>query len=312
MDIDLRQIRHAAILAEHKSFVRAATLLGITQPALSRSIQNLERNLGTLLFDRLPQGVEPTDAGRMFLERAASLLAIADEFSSELGLTRGLRLGRVICGAGPYPAETLVADTAARFTQLYPGVQIDLRIRNWDELSRALQAREIDFFVGEMSTLERDVGFEMTPLRTQTLCFVARAGHPLAHQQSIGLKDILQYPLVAPARIPPRVLEPFLRNRELQLEKPGEMAFPAIECASFSVAKRILLASDAVSVMTPDAVKSDVAKGELVSLYAEPWLHTGYGIVRLKNRALTAAAKAFLDLLVELDAERRPNQDAAG
>ena len=64
MDFDLRSLGHAQALAEHASFARAAKVLHITQPALSRSIQELERRVGVRLFDRARRGVEPTEAGR--------------------------------------------------------------------------------------------------------------------------------------------------------------------------------------------------------------------------------------------------------
>ncbi len=74
MDFDLRLLRHARALAEEGSFGRAARALHLTQPALSRSIQELERRTGIQLFDRNKGGVEPTDLGRVFLVHARELL----------------------------------------------------------------------------------------------------------------------------------------------------------------------------------------------------------------------------------------------
>ena len=74
MALDLHQLRQALALLEHGSFVRAAAALHISQPALSRSIQALERNFGNELFLRSASGVVPTDVGRLYLERARDLL----------------------------------------------------------------------------------------------------------------------------------------------------------------------------------------------------------------------------------------------
>ena len=79
MALELQQLRQVIALAEHGSFVRAAAALHISQPALSRSIQNLEQRFGSELFLRSSGGVVPTDVGRLYLERARDLLRMADE-----------------------------------------------------------------------------------------------------------------------------------------------------------------------------------------------------------------------------------------
>jgi LysR family cyn operon transcriptional activator len=76
--IDLRHMRHALALSEHRNFGRAAERLGISQPTLSRSIQVLEAQIGAPLFDRLPRDVVPTEVGRVFLERATPIVIQSD------------------------------------------------------------------------------------------------------------------------------------------------------------------------------------------------------------------------------------------
>ena len=83
MAMELQQLRQVVALAEHRSFVRASAALHISQPALSRSIQNLERRFGSSLFLRSAAGVVPTDLGRLYIERARDLLRMADELESE-------------------------------------------------------------------------------------------------------------------------------------------------------------------------------------------------------------------------------------
>ena len=83
MALELQQLRQVVALAEHRSFVRAAAALHISQPALSRSIQHLERRFGSSLFVRSSSGVVPTDLGRLYIERARDLLRMADELEGE-------------------------------------------------------------------------------------------------------------------------------------------------------------------------------------------------------------------------------------
>jgi DNA-binding transcriptional LysR family regulator len=293
MDIDLRLLRHALALAEHRNFARAAMALGITQPALSRSMQNLERTVGAVLFDRRPHGVEPTDAGQLLLQRARELLSFSEEFVNEVSRTNSLHRGRVVCGAGPYPAETIIASTMARFAAQHPGIQIDLRIRNWDDLLQALRARELDAFIAETSLLEGEADLGIFPLGDHPLYFAARPAHPLAGRP-VALEAMLDYSLAIPSRIPPRLLAPLLKNRVAAARQLHAPALPSIECASLSVLKRIVLTSDAITVLTLSAMRDELVDGRLVILHTEPWLHLGYGIVRRKNRSLSLATEMFL------------------
>jgi len=302
MDIDLRLLRHALTLAEHRNFIRASAALGMTQSALSRSVQNLERTVGTILFDRRPQGVEPTDAGRLLLLRARELLSLSDEFTREVSQTRNLQRGRIVCGAGPYPGETVVGSAAGRFAVQHPGIQIDLRIRNWDDLLHGLRARELDFFVAETSTLAGENDLAIIPLGRHPLYFVARPQHPLVGR-GVTLENVLAHPFVAPARIPPRLLAPLLKDRSAIAKRQNGQALPSVECASLSVLKRIVMSSDAITALTLAAMHEELADGHLTVLHAEPWLHLDYGIVRRKNRSLTAAAETFLTLVQEEEEE---------
>jgi len=302
MDISLRLLRHALTLAEHRNFARAAVALGISQPALSRSMQNLERAVGAVLFDRRPQGVEPTDAGQLLLLRARELLSFSEEFVNEVSRTNSLHRGRIVCGAGPYPAETVVASAMVCFAAQHPGIQIELRIRNWDELLQGLRAREIDAFIAETSLLEGEDDLSIIPLGRHPLYFAARPTHPLAGRR-IALEDLLDYSFAVPSRIPPRLLAPLLQNRAIATRQQHGPAFPSVECASLSVLKRIVLSSDAVTALTLAAMREELADGRLVVLHTEPWLHLDYGIVRRKNRSLSLAAEKFLALVQEEEME---------
>jgi DNA-binding transcriptional LysR family regulator len=138
MAFELQQLRQVIALAEHGSFVRAAAHLHISQPALSRSIQNLERQFGNELFLRSSGGVVPTDLGRLYIERARDLLRMADELAGEAVRHAGLRTGRVDVGGGPYPAESFLGPAVARFVEQFPRVGVHLHSGNWDDLVQLL------------------------------------------------------------------------------------------------------------------------------------------------------------------------------
>jgi len=305
MPLELQQLRQVIALAEHGSFVRAAAALHISQPALSRSIQNLEQHFGSELFLRSSGGVVPTDLGRLYIERARDVLRMADELDRD-AVTRGtLGTGRVAVGGGPFPAESFLGPAAVRFIEQYPRVSVQLHARDWDELLHELRGRELDFFVAETSTLHREAELEIAPMPSaHAVHFVARAGHPLAGRGAVKVEDIFAYPFVTPSRIPPRVLDPMLAAHLAGAAvRKNALPFPAIQCTGLAPVKRILATSDAVSASILSCITTELEQGQFVLLGTAPWLHLHYGIVSLKGRPWTQAAEKFRDFV--LQAERQ-------
>ena len=309
MAFELQQLRQVIALAEHGSFVRAAAALHISQPALSRSIQNLEQGFGSELFQRSSVGVVPTDIGRLYVERARELLRLADELDSEAVTHGALRAGRVAVGGGPFPTESFLGSAAARFIEKFPRVSVQLHAHDWDDLLRKLRSRELDFFVAESSTLQREPDLEVAPMPSRhAVYFVARAGHPLASGQSVTAADTFAWPFATPGRIPPRILEPLLAAQRAATSRvPVRYPFPSIYCNGLAPIKRILATSDAISGSILSCVATELETGQFVLLGTEPWLHLHYDIVSLKGRPWAQAAERFRDAVLE--AERAAAQE---
>jgi DNA-binding transcriptional LysR family regulator len=304
MTLDLRQLRHILALAEHGSFARAAMALPLSQPALSRSIQGVEQQIGKQLFVRTATGVEPTDVGRVFILRARQILQMSDELDEEITSDRALQSGHVWVGGGPHPAQSTLALALARFVPAYPRVSVRLVIRDWDELLRALRSRDIEFFVAETSTLEREVDVEVEPMPAHPVYFAARAGHPLAGRRSLIATDAFAYPLVSLSRIPPRMLEPLrAMQRKSGDSEAARRSFPALECNVLSVIMQVVLGSDAVMATMLTSIADELESGRLTLLGSQPLLSTHYGIVRLKNHPLSSASARFRDFILESEHE---------
>ena len=303
MSIEVRHMRHVITLAEHGSFARAASVLGLSQSALSRSIQSVERVVGASLFVRTASGVEPTDGGRLFVARIRQILQLTEDLDRDLASERSLQSGHVHVGAGPYPAQSMLADALARFLADHPRVVVRVMMRDWDELLRRLRAREIEFFVAETSTFGSESDLEIEKLDEHPMFILARRGHPLQGRAPVGLVDSLGFPCLSVSRIPPRVLEPI---RAAQRRSPDATAanrvFPALEFNSLDAVKKIVLGSDAVMVAPPASVEDELASERLVVLGSEPYLTSRYGIVRLKSQPLAVACARFLEYV--LAAER--------
>jgi DNA-binding transcriptional LysR family regulator len=302
MTLDLRQMRHILALSEHGSFSRAAAALSLTQPTLSRSIQGVEQQVGKQLFLRTTMGVELTDIGRIFVLRSRQIVQMSDDFEGEITSDRALQSGHVWVGGGPYPAQSTLAAALARFVPAYPRVSVRLVIRDWDELLRGLRGRDIEFFVAETSTLQNEVDVDTEPLPPHPLYFAARAGHPLTAGRNVTATDAFTYPIVAVSRIPPRMLDPLRAAQRRSADPDAAMrSFPAVECNALSVASQVVLGSDAVMVTTLTSIAADLDKGRFTLLGKEPWMSTNYGIIKLKNHALTQAASRFREFIIEAE-----------
>lgn len=189
MSLDVRQMRHVIALHEHGGFARAASALGLSQSALSRSIRSVEREIGSSLFVRTASGAEPTDSGRIFIARIRQIVQLTENLDRDLVSERGLQSGHLHVGGGPYPAQSVLADALARFVADYPRIVVRVRMRDRDELLRRLRAREIELFVAEFSTFGSASDLDVEPLEPHPTCILARRGHPLAGQAPIGLAD---------------------------------------------------------------------------------------------------------------------------
>jgi DNA-binding transcriptional LysR family regulator len=292
-------------LAQHGSFVRAAKALHISQPALSRSIQGLEQHLGTALFLRSASGVVPTDLGRLYIERARDLVRMADELELGVKQQRAIQSGHVSVGGGMYAVELLLGRAAGRFIEEYPGISMQVVTRSWDDLLRLLRARELDFFVAEVSTLVHELDIEIAGFADRhPVFFIARSGHPLANRTDLAAEEAFAWPFLSPTRLPPRVFEPMLAAQRA-VSRSGAVVrpVPTLECASLATLKRLLDETDSLTAAPLPLVAADLASKRFVALGTAPWLHLNYGIVGLKGRPLTQAATRFREFVLEAELE---------
>lgn len=299
MDFDLRQLRHARALAEQGSFARAARTLHLTQPALSRSIQELERRTGIKLFDRAQGGVEPTDLGRTFLAHARDLLVRAEALDRETAALRGTGTGALVVGSGTFPTAMFVAEGVSGFLRRNPGVSIRVVNDNVMALASALRRRELDLIVAAQPAIEEGADLAMRPVSRRQGMFLVRAGHPLLANRQLALADLARFPVVCTGRLPPPVADVLLEARGTpQPARP----LPDVACESVEMMLRIARTTDHVLLSTLAANAEAVDRGTLVPLpIVEPRLEVGFAVIRLQGRTLPPIADDLVDDLIAAD-----------
>jgi DNA-binding transcriptional LysR family regulator len=301
MTVELRRLRHLIALAEHGNFGRAAAACYITQPALSRSIQALEATVGATLFDRHHTGIELTDMGRLVLRHAVELEAATRDLDREIRLAKDLELGELRVGAGPWGGSVLIAPVIGRLHALHPGLRIRVVVAPWRELPARLRAREVDIVVGALGEIEALDGLEMLRLSVHDTVVVGRHGHPLTVTSDVTLGDVFEYALVGPGMDSDAA--------ELLVGLAGAVsdgrATPradskllAIECDSSDVLKRLLLESDALTLMPRFVVDDDLQQHSLAIVAGvDLGLRVQFGAAWLRGRTLGRAGTKFLELL---------------
>jgi DNA-binding transcriptional LysR family regulator len=303
VSIDLRLIRYATALAEHGSFTRAAEALGVAQPTLSRSISDLEADIGLPLFTRHRHGAEPTDFGYLFLQQAAAVAAQVGDLEREVALAKGLHKGELAVGFGPHAAELLLPRVLPRFVSAHPAVRVRIQMESLEALGRALRQRSLDLVIGEHSILEGDELIEavehLPPIKAYLF---ARAGHPLAGTRAT-VRDVLDYPLIQVSRLPPRVLKPVLEA--LGVDSPASLPrpIPAIDCPTVPLAVATMLGSDAIVLASLGLMRRELELGQAVPLVHASWMRSNWAFMKLRRRSPSLAATAFLNTVRAAHAE---------
>jgi DNA-binding transcriptional LysR family regulator len=195
--MELRHLRYFVAVAEELSFTRAAERLHIGQPPLSQQIQALEAEVGAQLLERNKRWVRLTGPGKLFLEDARRMLALAEQAKetarrAQRGEAGELRIGFTFST----PFTPLFASMVRRYRQQYPGVVLTfIEMTTLRQLEK-LEARELDLgFVRSVSVPIPDT-ITLTTLRTDPLRLVLPADSPLAAQESVSVKDLEGLPFV--------------------------------------------------------------------------------------------------------------------
>jgi LysR family pca operon transcriptional activator len=298
MEIDRRHLSYLSAVARHQSVTQAAQELGITQPALSRSIQEIERILGLRCFDRLAHGVVPTSACRVLLERADSLLGGFAELEREAQQLAGSFTGSLTVGLGPAIAAGSAVHEVALLIARHPKLEVRIVVEPAVDLMKRLQNFELDFFAGDQSLALDARGscdFESIDYIARLFC---RKTHPILRAKE-PLSEVMRYPVAfvsAPA-LAVESMRTLLREGDPSLRPSWK---PAVEIGSTTALETLLLGSDFLGASATNAHEASLRSGTLRIVPLPRPLYVGpVGPVRLRERALSPAAEALWKSIVE-------------
>lgn len=243
MTVDLRKLRHAVEVARSGSVTLAARNLFITQPALTRSIAEIEAQLGLQLFQRSSKGLKTTDVGKDFVSRAQKILHSFDDLMLHVGEHANLNTGRLRIGFASSIFQLFATSTIMEIVKKFPGIRIETIAGSGEDLVPMLVSDELDLLFGRAGHMERWSELEIEKLCGLYCKIMVRKDHPLSKLPEIGPTDILAYPLAQAAVVEQGSSE----IRGLYSLHKLEPVEPFYICHDFELIKRIVLNSDAYS-----------------------------------------------------------------
>lgn len=215
--------RALAVFAEvvrQKSFSAAGKALGLTQPTISKAVQQLEHDCGCLLFDRQGKKFSLTAAGEVVYQRAQVILKEHERLRDELAGIHGLERGRLRLGLPSLGSSLLFAPHVASFRRQHPGIEIELHEQGSLHLQERVRAGEIEVGVSLGPVPEE---FDWQPVSDEPLVALLPAGHPLEQEPSLELADLKDTPFV--------LFEPGFSLNAVILDACRQRGFSPVEAA---------------------------------------------------------------------------------
>lgn len=264
--LDLRKIKHMLALAEHGSFCKAAEVMNITQPALSRSIQSLEDALGVRLFDRTSRNIQLTPVGYVGIEAARQILASAAEFHRTVGGADLNEIGELKIGLGNVTSAVFGPPLLRGFAERHPQLRLILQVDAPESLYDMLLTERIDVVIGNTEAMPSFVEFDIDTVGSFRRGFFARSGHPLCEKENLTTDDLAAYAVGTTYPLPQSIIKTIKSTYGF-----GSVdAFFRIRSNHYGALVDLMLNSDAVVFGSNIAYLRQFRAGEVTQLNVTP------------------------------------------
>ncbi len=292
--LNLHLLRIFITVAELGNFSRAAEMLYISQPAVSRAVQELEHQIGMPLIDRSERRFMLTETGQLLYEYGRQIFATERAAEAALEQLRGLERGQLAIGASNTIGTYLLPPLLGLFHRRHPGVRLLLDIGNTQQIIQHLRNTPLDLAFVEGPVDQSDL--VITPWQLDTLVVIAAPDHPLVMQQPLTLEQFQTTPFIMrePGSGTRDVIEQALRARDLFI-------IGAMELGSNQAVKQAVMAGLGISIVSEATTAVEIQAGKLAILdFPELRLQRMLTQVNITGRPASRALIAFQSLLKEL------------
>ena len=294
MNVD--QLKAFQKVAALGSFTKAARELFLTQSSVSQRIRALEDEIGGRLFDRSGKRIRLTGEGEALLIYAERLFALHEEIETLFGGLKTLEKGRIAVGATAVIGTYFMPAVISAYHRQYPGIKIDLRMGNSDQILRMILEREVDLGIAGM--IKKQETLESVFIHRERLLFVCSPENPLAARKGVPLGELDRIPFIWRER-GTQTLE--IVEKWFQENAGGDFPHQPLSLANMEAAKRIVEEGYGVTIIPAIAARREIEAGLLRRLDVKGFdLSVDYGLFYPKGRLFSRAAEAFLRTLRNL------------
>ena len=300
----MRQVALLLAIGQHRTLRAAAAQLGLTQPAATKMLQELESAMGHALFDRVGRGLQLTAAGHCVLAYFEGLQGHFDALTRELGELEQGSAGKLCIGSIMAASPAVLTQALIRLKALYPLLTIEITVDTSDRLSDALRRGDLDLVIGRVPDTNAGA-FSFSPIAEEALSIVASPQHPLAGQARVAWAELLVYPwILQPHGSPMReVMEHEFKNQRSPLPRG------LIETASILTTTNLIGNSDMLAVMPTEVAERYEAHGLLACLrYTVRQRLSVYGTIAARDRPAGPAATQLMQFLGSATAQAPAHQ----
>jgi DNA-binding transcriptional LysR family regulator len=290
--MNLNQLKVFCEVVERKGFTRAAEALYLTQPAVSRQVQELERYYGAELFEQIGKRIHPTEAGETLYRYAKDIFHTLDDLEVEINQLKGLKAGHLRIAASATAGTYLLPPLLGKFKRKYPGVEITLEIHNSQQVEqRLLEYQQLDLGVVERPVSEDALHWEA--FDKDELVVIVSTDHPLAGRETVSAAELQKERLI--------VREQGSGTRTILDEEFGRLGLrmrPIMELGGTAAVKQAVAAGLGISVVARRTISLEVEAGLLKTLTCpDIQMVRDVIFVHHKDKRLSRAASAFLEIL---------------
>jgi DNA-binding transcriptional LysR family regulator len=299
IDAILRRLRgnHVALLIaldDHGSLRKAAQQVSLSQPAMTKSLREIEAMFGAELFSRSPRGIVANEMGRCVIRHARTLRSEISALRDELAAIMRGSGGTLAIGAVMGSLPVWLTPILKALREVQPDISVEVWEDNSARLLSMLDQRLLDLVIGRPSISVHPEAYDFMPLEVEEVCLVVDGGDPLADAKNIELADLAGNPWIAPQAALP------MRSLLEQLFDDAQLPFPryAIETSSTFATLSLLRSGAGTIGLMPLKVAQYFAEHGLLKVLPLKIERRGppYGIATRRGATLTQPVQRFVDL----------------
>lgn len=295
---NLTQLHHFKLVAQEKSFARAAEIANVTQPAMSNSIRNLEERLGMTLFHRSERPVTMTSAAKTIFSKVDELLFEASNLDQLIGNLKVGQSGHVRLGMTTVFSTSLGGPIIAEWYENHPNVKLDVIVRETPDLTQGLRDGAFDLFVGDARDMQDNVtDLELTSLPPLPGGAFCRMGHPILDITHPTRDDLAQHAF-AGTHFPQSLAEEFARFLGKDDQPPDSLV--AVNSHNIAALRDAAALSDLILLTTIGCVRNALALGILEQVPLDLGIHGIFYVATRRGQIHHPAVPSMIDKIIEV------------